>query len=379
MSREFAGRGCCDKLPELLRSMGVRKVLVVTGKASYESSGARAMFEPLLEGYQVVYFNQYSSNPLLEEAVAGAKLCRELNADVVLAVGGGSAIDIAKCIVAFAAVPGQERDLATGVASLDATVLPIIAVPTTAGTGSEATHFAVIYLDGKKYSLASPQLMPDMAFLDPGFTDNLPPDITASTGFDALCQAIESHWSAGATQMSRAYAEEAISLLLEYLPQAVNAPQPAAREAVFRAANLAGKAINISKTTAPHALSYTITSLYGIPHGHAVAMTLGAFIALHDPGRGGELTEGVSPEDFLQRNTRLLELMGVESNAAACQQWYQLMTRCGLNVRLGAVDIAHSPDLEKVVASVNVQRLKNHPLKLDAQQLLGVLRSIPST
>ena len=137
MSREFAGRGCCDKLPELLRSMGVRKVLLVTGKASYESSGARAMFEPLLEGYQVGYFNQYSSNPLLEEAVAGARLCRELNANVVLAVGGGSAIDIAKCIVATdyrrsyhcgygqrghafcCDLPGREKVL-TGVTAADA-------------------------------------------------------------------------------------------------------------------------------------------------------------------------------------------------------------------------------------------------------------------
>lgn len=379
MSREFSGRGCCAKLAEVLRSMGVARVLMVTGKASYDNSGARDIFEPLLEGYQVTCFNQFSSNPLLEEAVAGAKLCRDINADVVLTVGGGSAIDIAKCLVAFAAAPGDERDLATGVASLDAPALPIIAVPTTAGTGSEATHFAVIYMDGKKYSLASTQLIPDTVFLDPGFTDNLPPDITASTGFDALCQAIESHWSAGATQVSRAYAEEAISLLFEHLPQAVNSPQAASRDAVFRAANLAGKAINISKTTAPHALSYTITSLYGIPHGHAVAMTLGAFIALHDPARGGELSECVSCAGFLQRNTRLLELMGVESNAAACRHWYQLMARCGLNVRLGTVDIAHSPDLEKIVASVNVQRLNNHPLKLDGQQLLDVLRSIPST
>jgi alcohol dehydrogenase class IV len=378
MQKEFSGRGCSSKLLLALQAIDASNVLLVTGKNSYDTSGAREIFADILGGYQVTRFNQFSSNPLLEEAIDGARLCRESAADVVVAVGGGSAIDIAKCIAAFVAVPGRERELVTGIQALDVPTIPIVAIPTTAGTGSEATHFAVIYADGKKYSLASPHLLPNTALLDSRFTDHLPAAITASTGFDALCQAIESFWSIGATDTSRTCAEAAIKALLEYLPIAVNSPGKESRDAVFRAANLAGKAINISKTTAPHALSYTITSLYGIPHGHAVAMTLGAFFTLHDPARHVELTPGISRNDFLETNTRLLELMGVTSNAEATRYWYDLMARCGLNLCLGEVAIVDAPDLEKIVSSVNVQRLSNHPLKLDGAQLLELLRTIPT-
>ena len=157
---------------------------------------------------------------------------------------------------------------------------PLVCIPTTAGTGSEATHFAVIYVDGKKKSIASQQLLPDVVILDPQLTDNMPAYVSACSGFDALCQA--TYWSRAATPLSQLYAALTIKVLIVELPQAVNSNSRLVRDKMQMAANWAGKAINISKTTAPHAMSYVITQEFGIPHGHAVALTLGKFFTLHE-------------------------------------------------------------------------------------------------
>ena len=150
----------------------------------------------------------------------------------------------------------------------------MIAIPTTAGTGSEATHFAVVYVDGEKYSLAHPYLVPAYAVIDPLLTYSLPAGVTAASGLDAFCQAIESIWAVGATDVSHTFATEAARLAVQHLRAAVQNPTDTARAGMCRAAHLSGKAINISKTTAPHALSYVLTAEYGLAHGVAVALTL---------------------------------------------------------------------------------------------------------
>ncbi len=383
MQLEFFGRGSSVNIGESLSSLGVKRLLLVTGKDSYANCGARACFEPLLASYQLSHFSDFHPNPTLKEAIEGAKLCQQDGAEAILAIGGGSVIDVAKSIAAFHSRPGQEKAVAKGEQPPGATTLPIIAVPTTAGTGSESTHFAVIYVDGKKYSLAAPSLMPTTAILDPIYTDDLPPYLTACTGFDALCQAVESFWAVGATAASRRYAEQAITLLVANLEQAVNQPCEAVRDDILRAANYAGRAINLSKTTAPHALSYTLTSLYGTPHGHAVAMTLGAFFPFHDPQAHDPqanvtLNRNLLRSEYLDTYTQLLNLLSVDSASQAKAMWYQLMAACGLDLNLGGLDISKSPDIELVVSRVNPERLNNHPVTFTAEQLVQLIRSIPS-
>ncbi|ARN73865.1 phosphonoacetaldehyde reductase [Oceanicoccus sagamiensis] len=377
MQKELIGRGATQLLSEYLSSLNVKKLLLVTGKSSYQNCGAQQAFDAVLAGYDCFYYNEFSPNPKFEEVMSGVELARGEGVDLIIAVGGGSAIDVAKCIAAFYPSPGQELQLATGESRLEVDPLPSIAVPTTAGTGSEATHFAVIYVDGKKYSLAAQSLLPIAVILDSTYSENLPPYITASTGFDALCQAVESYWAVGSTTESRAYAAEAISLLLTHLPISVNAPKQLSREKVLYAAHLAGKAINISKTTAPHALSYTITSLYGVPHGHAAALTLGAFFAYHAPEKALEINGHLTSEEFQLRMTELFNLLGVTSPAEAKRFWYELMKNCGLDLKLGNTKVSESPELGSIVASVNLERLKNHPVKFSEAQLLELLGTVP--
>lgn len=368
MQKEFFGRGSALNISALLEEIGAKNILLVTGKNSYKDCGAKDFFESELSKFNISNFNSFSPNPKFEEAMAGVVLCRQRSIDAIVAIGGGSAIDIAKCVSAFNDSPGLERQLATGEKKLDSPPLPVVAIPTTAGTGSEATHFAVIYVEGKKYSLASPALMPSAAIIDPVFTDNLPPYLTACTGFDALCQSIESFWAVGSTIESRENAKQAIQLLMESLATAVNAPDNASRDSVLRAANFAGKAINVSKTTAPHAISYPITSYFGVPHGHAVALTLGKFFMLNKDD-SSIVNDGRGREHLLEIMDELSTLLGAKEISECECIWRELMRSCGLEVAPSKLGIKAASAIQKITSNVNVERLQNHPIKLTPQQI----------
>ncbi len=377
MQAEYIGRNSACSIVEALKRLSAKSVLLVTGKASYRTSGAEAIFSELLSPFQVTHFSDFSPNPTLEEALKGVEICREVKANVVIAVGGGSAMDVAKAIAAFRDIPGQERELVTGKISFPADVVPIIAVPTTSGTGSEATHFSVIYLEGKKYSLSDQCILPTIVILDANFTESLSPYITASTGFDAFCQSVESFWSRGANPNSRAFAKKAIEIIVKYLPKAVNDGDSRSREKMLEAANYGGKAINISKTTAPHALSYMITSLFGVAHGHAAALTLGSFFPYHLKQMGVELNEGLSWSEMEKCQQELYSMLGAEDAVQAKEGWYELMKRCGLDTQVAGTALAESPQIEKIVAGVNLERLNNHPVKLSAANLQQIIQSVP--
>ena len=378
MQRELIGRGQSSAISNELSRLGAQRVLLVTGKESYSKCGAKRVMEPLLSDYVTVIYNDFSPNPRFSEAMAGVRLYNKENCDVIVAIGGGSTIDIAKSINALQAHPGQEREIAIANNKLSNPLAPFIAVPTTAGTGSEATHFAVIYVDGKKYSIASANLIPDVAIIDPVYTDSLPPYITACTGFDALCQSIESYWAVGANEESKKYAALAIGLIIEYLPTAVNLGGAEARNNIMSAANLAGKAINISKTTAPHALSYVITSEFGLAHGHAVALTLGEFFVLHSKVTEAQLNSNDGLSQFSQTMQELFALLKVNNAREAKNKWYGMMQGCGLETGLTNNGIRTEGDIDKIIEGVNLERLSNHPVKLTVEMMKDIFKQLAS-
>ena len=254
---------------ELLSQLGASRPLVVTNPHFATSYVPRLMKGA--PAYDV--FTGFDANPTYEQVLEGVRLFRERGCDALVSVGGGSAIDIAKCIKLFA--PMDTDGISPRFVELPRAYspLPHIAIPSTAGTGSESTHFAVMYVDGIKNSISHPCLQPDVAILDASLLVSLPDYQKKATLLDALCQAIESYWSVKSSPTSRTYARVAIPLVVNnyeaYLAGSLNAS-----EKMMRAANLAGKAINLTTTTAAHAMSYKITSLYGAAHGHAVALCL---------------------------------------------------------------------------------------------------------
>ena len=348
----YSGAGSLRKLLQEIKSRNYQKIMVVTGRASFEKSGLKALLLSELNGSELIFFSDFSPNVKFAESYAGILKCRDSDAAALLAIGGGSVIDMAKTI---SLAPESEKEFEHIILGKEIVkeALPLFCAPTTSGSGSEATHFAVIYMNGKKYSLADQKLLPQSVALDPQLSSSMPPYLTACSGFDALSQAIESYWAQGATDLSREYAAKAICLILPSLEKAVTDPSPETREKMASGAHYAGKAINLSKTTAPHAFSYYLTSTYGIPHGHAVAIFTGLFF---------KINQAAIPE-------QLYVLMGCPSAEDCCQTWYKMMSRCGLEPSMKKLGIPKY-ECEKIIDYVNLERLKNNPINPGKEFLL---------
>ena len=279
-----------------------------------------------INSLEPVRFSGFTPNPKMEEVMDGVEAFKASGCDTILAVGGGSPIDVAKCIKHY-----SESEA------------PIIAIPTTSGTGSESTHFAVVYENGKKLSVAAPNLLPDIVILEPSTLRNVPEYTRKATMLDALCHAVESHWAKKATDESREYAEKAIALI-KANKDAYLANEDAGNAGMMEAANLAGQAINISTTTAAHAMCYKITSMYGFQHGHAAAICLPEVWAHIDDNAG------ITRDEFIDLINELKMEYPVSKDPAA--------------------------DIEQLADSVNLQRLSNSPVPFDRDQLVQMYRNI---
>ncbi len=352
-------------------------LFLITGRQSLKSSGAESFFAPIIASRQVVRFSDFAANPKIED------LCRALNAfkaskaKLIISVGGGSALDIAKLVNYFAATNTNPVSYTEGKRGRGAAFCPLLAVPTTAGTGSEATHFATLYIGFEKISVADKRMTPSHIWLNPGFTSKMSAYLTACTGFDALAQAIESYWAVGSTEESKHYSEKAIKLCLQHLEGAVLAPTPEHREGMLNAAHFAGRAINISKTTAAHAMSYTLTAHYGLPHGHAVAMTLPAVFETNAATTEADVNDPRGALHVQDAVHKLCMLLGADSSKKATATILGLIARIGLSdTWFSAHGIDSSEAQNYVFQEINAERLINNPRKLDEKILSRIVAYI---
>ena len=217
-----------------------------------------------------VIFSGFTPNPKYEEMLEGLKSFKENGCDSIVSIGGGSCIDVAKTIK-LSLGADADSDVPTFKQSYKYTDVQHICLPTTSGTGSESTRHAVLYLDGVKQSISNSAILPEYVILSSKFIVTVPDYQKKCTAMDALCQCIESLWSRKATKESRQYALKGLRLFKDNYKGYLDYDRDSIKN-IQLAANYSGKAINISETTAGHAMSYKITSLYGIPHGHAVAI-----------------------------------------------------------------------------------------------------------
>ena len=260
------GRDTLKRAGELADKLGMRHPLVIGGSLL---TGRLLRQVPQLLSSPV--FSEYHPNPDLRDAVAGAEMYRKEACDGLISVGGGSCIDTAKTIKALLAA-GDIGQVLAGDIPADPAV-PHLAIPGTAGSGAEATQNAVVYVDDQKASVSAPCLKPDGVLLDAALLDTLPLYHRKSCALDALSQGIESYWSRNATEDSRVHAYLAILGVLDNLKGYLEG-DPHAAESMLDAAYQSGKAIQMTRTTAAHAMSYQITKQLGIAHGHACMLTL---------------------------------------------------------------------------------------------------------
>lgn len=354
----ICGAGAVGQIPDILRRIGCKKILLVCD-SSYPFLGIRENIDSL--PYQKAVFNAFTSNPLYEDVYKGVELFRSGQCDAIIAVGGGSSIDVAKCIKLYCKMDPAVNYLTQEYAD---TEIPLLAVPTTAGTGSESTRYAVIYWEGKKQSVTHESIIPNYAVLDPTVLKTLPLYQKKCTMLDALSQGIESWWSVNSTAESTEYAKEAIGLIVENMDGYLIGSDDAA-ERIMLAANLSGRAINITQTTAAHAMSYKLTSLYGLPHGHAVAVCLPEVW-----------------EYMLGHMDKCVDVRGAEhlkrtldeiSEQIACGEFREIMLRLGMR-KPSAGDREHELDI--LVGAVNPVRLKNNPVGLDEDAIRSIYEKI---
>lgn len=324
-----------DGLRECISSTGAGKILCVHG----HSFGKFTELQRSLDGLSIIHFTDFTPNPKLEDAEEAVRMCADCGC--ILAVGGGSAIDTAKY------------------ARLKSPGLPLIAVPTTAGSGSEATRFAVLYKDGRKLSITDDSIIPDYVMFDPGLLEHLPEYHRKSSALDAMSHALESFWSVNATPESRQYSWSALSEITRLL-----ADYPASYDAerMLQASYTAGKAINISQTTAGHAMCYRITSLFGTAHGHSAAMC------------NRVLFRWLFENSELDVLDDIAGAMGCESKLEASGKFSAIFSRMNMEIPK-----ATDADIEALSRSVNPERLKNFPVRLSEAEIVELYREILDT
>lgn len=304
-------------------------------------------------------YSDIRPNPQLSGAAALAALIRETGADGVIGVGGGSTMDTAKFAAAIAGGEGSADDYFDGRLPFPTAHIPVLTVPTTAGTGSEVTQVSVMSRDREKKTINHPAFMPIAAVVDPELTLSVPPRTTMHTGLDALAHALEGYWSRNHQPISDLMAVEAVRLVLENLEAAWrDGADLRAREQLSLAALLGGLSFALPKTAGSHACSYPLSEDYGLPHGEACAFTLDSFVERNADERLETLCRraGLSGTGELADRIRALKALG------------------GLRSRLSQLGTV---DLDKLCRDCAAHPLmRNNPVPMDEAALRRMFEAL---
>ncbi|MFF5994443.1 iron-containing alcohol dehydrogenase [Lysinibacillus sp. KU-BSD001] len=312
------GKNSVLKLPELVRKQGIHHVLIVTD----QGITALGLMQPLLEGLhaqQIRYaiYDQTVPNPTITNIEEAYELYKQSHCEGIIAFGGGSPMDCAKGVAARVARPNLTIPQMKGLLKIRKEMPPFFAIPTTAGTGSEATVAAVVSNSEthEKYALMDPVLIPHVAVLDPLLTVKLPPFITATTGMDALTHAVEAYIGLSNTEETRRYSREAVTLIFDNLYTAYSdGENMEARKNMQKASYLAGVAFTRAYVGNVHAIAHTLGGFYGVPHGLANAVLLPYLLEFYGETVHKPLAEladvigiGASYQSVAQKSTAFIE------------------------------------------------------------------------
>ena len=332
------GQGSLACIGEIaLQKLGGRVILVTD--AGLLRAG---IIEPALKalsqsGIAVTVFSEVSADPPEATVLAAVAAAKAHGATGIIGLGGGSPMDVAK-LVALLARSGEDLAAAYGVGNARGPRLPLVLIPTTAGTGSEVTPISIITTGAaEKKGVVSPLLLPDVALLDPDLTLGLPPHVTAATGIDAMVHAIEAFTSASANNnpLSKILAKEALALLGRHIRTAVKqGGDIGARSGMLLGAMLAGQAFANSPVAAVHALAYPIGGIYHVPHGLSNALVLPEVLRFNAPACGEAYAE-LAPIVFPELGTVPAEKRGLAFAASLAA----LSAELGLEQRLRDVGI----------------------------------------
>lgn len=357
------GDGCLRELRSAL--VGDDRIALFATDRTQKALGNT--LEELLAGKTVQRWNRISPEPPPKELFAAAAWLKETQPDAVVAIGGGSVMDLAKAAAFCATQAGTLESILAGLPESPLPPMRTIAVPTTAGTGSEVTPFVVFWdhETKQKYSFAHDLLYPAVALVDPELTSSMPPHVTACTGMDAFTQACEAYWNVHHNPTSDAFALEAVRLIEPTLPAAVaDGSDVHARHDMMLGSLTAGKAFSNTRTAACHSISYPMTLHYAVPHGQAVGVTLPEVLRLNATAMEKERTE------------QFCAGFGASSIEEVCDRIRTMMTASGLKTRLSELGIDEQGIEIIVREGFTVGRMGNNPYAFTQETLRDMLKRI---
>jgi alcohol dehydrogenase class IV len=372
-ARTVFGVGAVTGLADAVKSLGGSRVFLVTDGGLVASGLIAEVADRLTAaGLEVAVYSELRPNPAGEDIAAGGRALRSFGQAVVVGLGGGTSLDGAKGISLAAAndVPIRELDYRMQPTNPG---LPVIAVPTTAGTGSETNSYGVIedHEAHRKFYIGNSSVSPKMAILDPALTTSLPAAPTAATGMDALTHALESLMARNPNPYSHGLDLEVIRMVHRWLPVAVETGDDLeARAQMLLAAHLAGLAFANTGLGLAHALGHTLSALLGTAHGVALSVVLPSVMEFNTAARGAELAEagvamGAAPA-----------ASQAEAGGAAVDGVRALIARIGLPSSLGMVGVTEEMVPGLVQGALEDVVLFNHPVQPGPEELTALVRSI---
>jgi len=360
-----SSEGAMDYICKL--TSGEITTLLMVSNGRIKELGLEKQLENVEKHNNVIHIEKIPSNPTIMDVYENLKLLQGKSINQIIAIGGGSCIDLAKSIssLLYLIPPDKLSEEAVRLAIknkeylTEHTFIDIIAIPTTSGTGSEVTRWATIWdMDQKeKLSIESVNCFPKVAILVPEYMISMPARLTLSTGLDALSHAIEAYWAKSRNPLSQALAISAIERIKEYLPKVLfDNRNLELREGMCTASLLAGLAFSLTRSTACHSISYPLTMYYGIEHGFAAALTL---------VQVAELNESVVPEI-----NRIYSVFGGKSEF---RQWMEETTRPVLDLKLSTFGITEA-DLDFIAEKTFTQgRMDNNPIVFTTAEVKDIL------
>jgi alcohol dehydrogenase class IV len=356
-------------LKNYIEDKSFKKFFLICGKKSFSISGADIILKDLLKKKETAVYYKYSEYPILDELKKIIKDIKNFKPDLILAVGGGAIIDYAKIANAI--------DLKDNLADLIINYnypfknkyTKLAVIPTTAGSGAEVTSNAVIYVNNIKYSFESNTLIPDNFFLIPEFLISAPDEIKSSAGFDAIAQALESLISVKSNDESVKYASDSLKISIKSFSSFLKNPNVKNASEMSIASNLAGKAINISKTTLPHATSYPFTALFNISHGHAVSLFFENFFKYNFDN----LDKSQASFDLKKRFDLIFTIFEVSNINEFNKKISNIKLDSKLESNLDNLNINIQKNYEKIIGGINLLRLKNNPIKINSEEIYKII------
>lgn len=359
-----------DDLNIFLNNSSFKKIFILCGQSSFLGSGAKIFFNDVLKHRDTKFFFKNYEIPVLEELILIIKEIKNFKPDIIVAIGGGTIIDYAKIANTVHEIDGL-RDLIINYSyPFKKKYTQLAVVPTTAGSGAEVTSNAVIYVDNIKYSFESDLLIPDNYFLIPEFLISAPNKIKASSGFDAIAQALESLLSKKSNSESIEYAKSSLTISTKSYVSFLNKPSLKNAAEMSLAANLAGKAINISKTTAPHAVSYPFTSLYKISHGHAVSLFFENFFKFNF----ANLHKSETSFNLQERFQLIFQLFKVNNIDEFSKKIVLIKQKAKLIDDFKTLKVDFNNSYSHIIKGINLLRLSNNPVKIVEKDIYNIIK-----